>query len=160
VIAPKNEFDEPRLAAYIVPAGEHLPTVSALRQELEKSLPGYMVPSAFVMLDELPLTPTGKVDRKVLPDPGDERPELDAPFLAPRTAIEEKVSNIWAEVLGLDQIGINDPFLELGGNSLRATLVINRVRDKFHVEIPITILFEAPTVAEMSAIIARHLAPS
>jgi acyl carrier protein len=69
------------------------------------------------------------------------------------------VAEVWAEVLGLEQIGINDPFLELGGDSLRATQVINRVRGKFHVEIPITFLFEAPTVAEMSAIIAQHLAP-
>jgi amino acid adenylation domain-containing protein len=155
----KDKTGNQRLIAYIIPANEHLPTVSALRQELAQSLPDYMVPSAFVVLDELPLTPTGKVDRRALPEPGDERPELDVHFLAPRTLIEEKVSGIWTEVLGLDQIGINDPFLELGGDSLRATQVINRVRAKFHLEIPITILFEAPTVAEMSAIIAQHLTP-
>ena len=82
-----------------------------------------------------------------------------ASFVAPRTNLERKLAGIWAEVLNLEQMGVNDPFLELGGDSLRATQVINRIRDKFHVEIPITVLFEAPTVAEMSAIIAQHLTP-
>jgi acyl carrier protein len=118
-----------------------------------------MVPSSYVVMDAFPHTHSGKVDRLALPDPGSDRPELDAPFVPPRTLTEEKVSGIWTEVLDLDQIGINDPFLELGGDSLRATQVISRVIDKFHVEIPITFLFEAPTVAEMSAIIAQHLTP-
>jgi len=159
VIAREDRYHDQRLVAYIVPSQGHSPKVGTLRQELVPKFPNYMIPSAFVMLDELPLTPTGKVDRRALSDPGNERPELDASFLAPRTIIEEKVSKIWAEVLGLEQVGINDPFLELGGDSLRATQVINRILDKFHVEISITILFEAPTVAEMSAIIAQHLTP-
>ncbi len=160
VVHPKkDELGDQHLAAYIVPANDSTPNVSDIRRILEKKLPDYMIPSAFVMLDELPLTSTGKVDRKALPDPSGDRPELDAPFLAPRTFTEEKVSEIWAEVLGLKQVGIHDPFLDLGGDSLRAMQVISRVIDKFHVEIPITVLFEAPTVAEMSAIIAQHLTP-
>jgi acyl-coenzyme A synthetase/AMP-(fatty) acid ligase/acyl carrier protein len=160
VVARDNEQGSKVLVAYTVPSGERPCSSSELRQKIQEKLPEYMIPTYFITLDSLPHTPTGKLDRLALPDPGDERPELDAPFLAPRTLIEEKVSKIWTEVLGLDQVGIDDPFLELGGDSLRAMQVISRVRDRFNVEISMTsILLEAPNVAEMAAIIARHLTP-
>ena len=117
-----------------------------------------MIPSAFVMLDSLPLLPSGKVDRKALPAPSSARPELEFPFLAPRTPFEKEVAAIWAEVLGLDQVGIHDNFQELGGDSLLASRVISRVIDTRKVELPIRSLFESPTVANMTAVIIQSKA--
>jgi acyl-coenzyme A synthetase/AMP-(fatty) acid ligase/acyl carrier protein len=160
VVMPwKEKEGENHLVAYFVPAADGSPSVTALRRELSQKLPGYMVPAYFVQLDEFPRAANGKINRGALPPPGSQRPALNIPFSAPRNPTEKKVAQIWCEVLGLEQVGVNDPFLELGGDSLRATQVISRVIDKFHVEISIIVLFDAPTVAEMSAIIARHLAP-
>jgi len=113
-------------------------------------LPDYMVPSAYVTLDTLPLTPSGKVDRRALPVPEGRRPELEEAFVAPRTPTEEVLAGIWAEVLGLEQIGIYDSFFELGGHSLLATQVISRIRRVFHVELSLRTLFEEPTVAGLA----------
>ena len=109
-----------------------------------------MIPWAFVTLAALPLTETGKIDRRALPAPGSARPELDSPFVAPRTPIEEGLAAIWAAVLGLDAVGVDDSFFELGGDSLRATRVLTRVRDAFQVELPLHQLFETPTVAGLA----------
>ena len=95
-----------------------------------------MVPSAFVFLGSLPLTPTGKVDRRALPAPDRARPDLENTFVAPRTPAEEVLARVWAKVLGLERVGIHDNFLELGGHSLAATQVISRVIDIFRVELP------------------------
>jgi acyl carrier protein len=115
-----------------------------------------MVPSSFVVMDAFPHTRTGKIDRLALPDPGHGRPELEIPFVPPKSAIERELSQIWTVVLGLDQIGLHDPFLELGGDSLRATQIISRVLDKFQVEIPIHTLMQSPTIAEMAEVILNH----
>ena len=109
-----------------------------------------MLPSAFVFLDALPLTPNGKVDRGALPAPDHVRPELERDFVAPRTPVEVKLAEIWADVLRLEQVGIHDNFFELGGHSLLATQVISGVRDAFQVEIPLRRLFEWPTVAGLA----------
>ncbi|MFQ5852527.1 MAG: amino acid adenylation domain-containing protein [Candidatus Binatia bacterium] len=156
VVVHGNFPGEQRLVAYTVPNGYPAPTVSKLRGFLKEKLPDYMIPSAFVMLDALPLTPTGKVDRQALPPPGKYRPELDTPCVAPRTPIEEELAKIWAEVLSLDQVGIHDNFFDLGGHSLAATRVISRVIKTFKVELPIRSLFESPTVAEMVVVITRN----
>jgi len=125
--------------------------VGSLRSFLKEKLPNYMMPSSFVLLNALPLTPNGKVDRKALPKPKDgARPELAGDFVAPRTPIEEALGAIWAEVLKLDRVGIYDNFLELGGNSLRATQVMFRVWDKWQVELPLRSLLEASTVAKFA----------
>jgi acyl carrier protein len=108
-----------------------------------------MIPSTFVMLEKFPRTPTGKVDRKALPPPGRARPHLDRPFVAPRNPVEQVLAGIWAERLDLDAVGIDDHFLELGGDSLLATQILSRVREEFRLELPLRILFEAPTVAEL-----------
>ena len=144
-----------RLVAYIVPASPHPPAVSDLRRLLAEKLPDYMVPSSFVVLDTLPLTATGKVDRRALPPPGQTRPALDTLFVAPRTPVEMGVARIWAEVLGLDRVGVDDNFLELGGDSLLATKVISRVLAQFQVVLPLRFLFEASTVAETAVAIVR-----
>jgi amino acid adenylation domain-containing protein len=144
-----------RLVAYITPAGPHMPNVHELRRVLSDKLPDYMVPFTFIMLDHMPLTATGKVDRRALPAPDSTRPALETPFLAARTSVEEKLAGIWAEVLGLDRVGVHDSFLELGGDSLLATRVVSRVLSQFQIRVPLRLLFEAPTVAEMAAVIVE-----
>ena len=146
-----------RLVAYVAPAKPPGLTVTTLRDALAATLPDHMIPSAFVFLDTLPLTPNGKLDRRGLPAPERLRPNLDVPFAVARTPIEEELVRIWAEVLDLEQIGVHDPFLELGGNSLLATSVISRVLTAFQVELPLRTLFESPTVADMALAINRAL---
>ncbi len=153
VVAGQDESGESRLMAYYVCSRPPAVTLTQLRSFLTKDLPDYMIPSVFVPLDSMPLLPTGKVDRYALPDPGKERPELDTPYVAPRTGIEQKLRRIWTEVLGLDQIGVHDNFFELGGHSLAATRVVSQVIKTFQLELPLQSLFQSPTVAEMAAII-------
>jgi acyl carrier protein len=148
--------DQQCLVAYIVPAPQSAPTASALRRALAERLPDAIIPSKYVVLEALPLTPTGKVDRRALPAPDTTRPALDSPFVKPRTPIEAKLAVIWADVLGLEEVGMHDSFLELGGHSLLATKLIARVIDVFAVELPLRTLFEAPTVAEMAVVIIQH----
>jgi acyl-CoA synthetase (AMP-forming)/AMP-acid ligase II/acyl carrier protein len=138
------------LAAYVVTNPEQAPTVSELRAFLKQKLPEYMVPSAFVFLDALPLTANGKIDRKALPLPDQRRLELQEVYVAPRTPTEEMIAEIWAEVLKLDKVGIHDNFFELGGHSLLATQVISRLRDAFQLELPVRVLFERPTIEELA----------
>jgi len=114
------------------------------------------LPSAFVFLDALPQAPNGKLNRRELPEPDSARPQLGNPYVAPRTVAEEVLSDIWAEVLGLDQVGTNDNFLELGGDSLLASLVVSRVLDTFQVELSPRILLEAPTVSAMLRTMVEH----
>jgi acyl carrier protein len=148
---------EQRLVAYLVPTSRPAVTVSTLRRFLSEKLPGYMIPSTFVMLDALPLAPNGKVDRSALPLPVlGVRPELDTPFVSPRTPFEETIAEIWAETLGLDRVGIHDNFLELGGNSLVAARIISRVFNTFQVEVPLPLFFGAPTIADMEAVIFQY----
>ena len=144
-----------RLIAYVVPVETHKVTVTELRRVLAEKLPDYMVPSAFITLPRLPLTATGKIDRRALPPPDRTRPLLDNSFVAPRTTAEANLAAIWAEVLGLDRVGVNDSFLELGGDSLSATQVITRVSLEFEVRVPLRLLFDAPTIAEMATVVAQ-----
>jgi amino acid adenylation domain-containing protein len=155
VIGQKKQSGESQLVAYIVRADEAVPSVSELRGFLKGKLPDYMIPSAFVVLDALPRTPNGKVDRKALPVPGHSRPELDTPFVAPRTAVEQDLAKIWVEVLSLNPVGIHDNFFDLGGHSLAATRVTSQIRDVFQVELPLRYLFETPTVAALADHIER-----
>ena len=160
VTSRQDPSGDAQLVAYFVPSSHLAPTVSSLRNLLQGKLPDYMIPSAFIKLDAIPLTSTGsgKVDRRALPDPGKERPDLDTPYVAPRTPVEEEVAKIWTEILALNLVGIHDNFLELGGHSLAATRVVSHVLKTFQVEIPLRSLFEAPTVAEMAAVIVESQA--
>ncbi|MGH7798550.1 MAG: non-ribosomal peptide synthetase, partial [Candidatus Binatia bacterium] len=144
-----------RLIAYIVPDETQMATVTELRRILSEKLPDYMVPSVFIPLSTLPLTATGKVDRRALPPPDRTRPLLEISFVAPRTPVEEKLAVIWAEVLGLDRVGVRDSFLELGGDSLSATQIVARVSSEFKVRVALRLLFDAPTIAEMASVIAE-----
>jgi acyl carrier protein len=143
------------LVAYLVPAKQPTPTVSELQRFLNKRLPNYMVPSAFVRLDAIPLTPNGKIDRRALPVPG--QADLEKSFVAPRTPVEERLASIWTEVLHREPIGIYDNFFELGGHSLLATQVISRISEALSVAIPLRSLFETPTVAGLAEIITLQL---
>jgi amino acid adenylation domain-containing protein len=147
------------LVAYVVPAQPGL-TGPQLREFLRTKLPEYMLPSAFILLDALPLTPHGKLDRHALPAPTPARPELASAYAAPRTPVEEILADIWADVLHLERVGVHDDFFELGGHSLLATQMVSRVRQAFQVELPLRLLFEAPTVAELvQDIRAREASP-
>ncbi|MGZ8444779.1 MAG: phosphopantetheine-binding protein, partial [Candidatus Binatia bacterium] len=139
-----------------VPRNKPSPSVGNLREYLGARLPPYMVPSVFVALPELPLTETGKVNRRALPDPGKSRPNLATLLVAPTTEVESKLAAIWEDVLSLDQVGVNDNFFDLGGHSLAATRVVSRVIKQFQLELPLQSLFQSPTVAEMAAVITEH----
>jgi non-ribosomal peptide synthetase component F/acyl carrier protein len=156
VTAWESESGEKFLAAYVVPKREQVLTGSDLRRFLKQKLPEYMIPSTFVFQDALPLTPGGKVDRRALPTPNNAHPEFDASYVPPRTALEKEVANIWADVLNLDNVGINHNFFDLGGHSLAATRVVSQVIKQFQVEVPLQLLFQSPTVAEMAAVIMEH----
>jgi len=131
-------------------------TVKELRFFLKERLPGHMVPSAFVLLDELPLLPSGKVNRKALPAPEDVRPEGLDTYVAPRTPVERLVAVMWQEILSVESVGINDNFFELGGHSLLATRFISRVRQEFRVDLRLSSLFESPTLADWASAIAQQ----
>ena len=146
VIAREDVSGDKRLVGYVVPAAGFTIQFADLRNWVKERLPEYMVPAAWVEMARLPLSPNGKVDRKNLPAPEYSRPELAADYQGARTPTEEVMAGIWAEVLKLDQVGVNDNFFELGGHSLLATQVVSRVRHAFQVELPLRALFEAPTV--------------
>ena len=143
VIAREDGPGGKRLVGYVVAAGAAVPDAAALRAHLGRSLPEHMVPSAFVVLDRLPLTPNGKLDRRALPAP---EARVGAVRRVARTPQEEILCGLFAEVLGLERVGIDDNFFALGGHSLLATRLISRIRSTLDVELAIRSLFEAPTV--------------
>ena len=155
VIVREDTPGEKRLVAYCVPQPGEAPTASDLRTYLKARLPDYMIPSAFVMLEALPRTGIGKLDRRALPKPdaSAESEANDSPVS--RTPVEEALSEIWAEVLGLRRVGVTDNFFELGGHSLMATQVISRIRNQFHIDLPVMVVFEEPTIAEMALLITQ-----
>jgi len=161
VIAREDVPNDKRLVAYVVPHQEqgkqgensHLTphtSPSVLRDFLKEKLPDYMVPSAFVLLKELPVTPNGKVDRRALPAPDQVRPELAGALVAPRTPIEEVLAGIWSQILGIEQVGVYDNFFELGGHSLLTTQLLAKVREAFQVDVSLRSLLEEPTVAGLA----------
>lgn len=126
-----------------------------LRNFLKARLPEHMVPASFVILDELPLLPNGKLDRRALPAPESVRPDLPQAFVAPRPGVEQSLAGLWSDLLGLPQIGIHDNFFDLGGHSLLTTQLISRVRELFKVELPLREVFQQPTIAAL-AIVIEH----
>ncbi|HVG45249.1 MAG TPA: amino acid adenylation domain-containing protein, partial [Longimicrobium sp.] len=144
VIVREDEPGEQRLVAYVVGEAD----ADALREHLRLSLPEYMVPGAFVALERIPLTPNGKLDVKALP--ALDLASAGERYVAPRTPTEEGLAGIWAEVLRLERVGVEESFFELGGHSLLATRVVSRVRDVFAIELPLRTLFESPTVAGLA----------
>ncbi|MBE9120384.1 amino acid adenylation domain-containing protein [Tychonema sp. LEGE 07199] len=157
ILARDEDSAGKRLIAYLVLNSavsiDNSARIKNLRSFLQKKLPDYMVPASFMFLEAMPLTPNGKVDFKALPAP--ETNSSDADFIAPQTLEEQVLAEIWAEVLGLKQVGINDNFFELGGHSLLATQLIAKVRDRFQVELSLRCLFQSPTVASLAVAIAQ-----
>ena len=145
----RNDSAGKTLVAYWLPRGGDIPSVEELKRYLLRKLPAYMVPSVFMVVDQLPLTPSGKVDRKALPAPRLSR-SFEKAFVPPRTPLEETLASIWKEVLAVEQVGIHDNFFELGGHSLAVTRVVSRVRQVLELELPLLDLFESPTIAGLA----------
>jgi len=156
VVLREDRPGDKRLVAYCVTSFDVELNHSELRNHLRSRLPAYMVPAAIVVLDKLPLTSSGKINRRALPAPDDSRPDLETHYVAPGTPIEEQLASIWAEVLGIDQIGIHDNFFALGGHSLLATRVVARISSALQVDLPLRKLFEAPTIAELAGVFTAH----
>jgi acyl-CoA synthetase (AMP-forming)/AMP-acid ligase II/acyl carrier protein len=168
VVVREDTPSDPRLVAYVVPSDDHGSSttgtpdagdpslvIAELRHFLRAKLPNYMVPAAFVLMDTLPVTPNGKIDRRALLALADARSELIAIYVAPRTPAEELLASLWAEVLGVAQVGVHDNFFDLGGHSLLATRLIAQLRETFQVELPLRALFEHPTVATQVAVVEQ-----
>jgi amino acid adenylation domain-containing protein len=147
--------EERRLVGYLVRRGDSAPSFGELRKFLRGKLPEYMVPGAIVWLEALPLAPNGKLDRGALPEPGQDRPELESAFVAPRNPIEEKLAEICAQLLRLERVGVHDNFFELGGHSLLATQFMSRLRNAFQIELPLRSIFEGPTIAELAEAVEK-----
>jgi amino acid adenylation domain-containing protein len=157
VVAREITQGDIHLVGYFVAAPESQPTPGELRDFLGARLPDYMIPATYVRLERLPLTPNGKVDRAALPAPNDTNTLRDTAFTAPRTDMEKAVAGILGKLLGLDKVDVEENFFALGGHSLLGAQLMARVRDTFGVEVPLRVLFESPTVAELSAEIERLL---
>jgi thioesterase domain-containing protein len=150
VHAQANDAGEQRLIAYVVPDAARAPTISDLRRALAPRLPDYMMPSAFVFLESIPVVPNGRVDRSALPVPSSLRPELETAFVAARTSVEKALVGIWSEVLSLDQIGIDDDFFALGGHSLLAAKMFAVFDEKFGRSYPLSLLLSSPTIRKLA----------
>lgn len=147
-----------RLAAYVVVNRAYTGEVGELRAFIQDSLPEHMVPSSYVVLDKLPLTRNGKVDREALPSPDYSMSQSREPFVMPATPIEITLARIWSQILRVDNIGINDSFFNLGGHSMLGTQVMSRVRQEFQVDVPLRDLFDRPTIAGLAAAIEKSQA--
>jgi len=160
-----TEPEEKRLVAYLVPARLPAPTVSDLRRSLSETLPEHMIPSVFVMREKFPRAPSGKVDHAALAAhftasrPWRTRPTLARPFVAPRDAIEEVLAGIWAELLQIDTVGIEDSFFDMGGHSLMVVQLFRRIEREFGIRIPLSAIFQSPTVEKLAAVITNYQEP-
>jgi hypothetical protein len=157
VVVREDRPGDRRLVAYLVPRSGAVPSAPQLREHLRGRLPEFMVPSGFVTLARLPLTSNGKLDPSALPAPEASRPDQAAAFVAPRTPTEEVLAAIWADVLQIDRVGVDDNFFDLGGHSLLATRVIARVRGAFAADVPLRALFDEPTVAGLAVAVLERL---
>jgi acyl carrier protein len=153
VIAREDKAGDRRLVAYIEPASAAAPTVEDLRTSLGKVLPDYMIPAAFVVLDRLPLTASGKLDRMALPAPSEDRPLLQSTFVAPRTPTEETLAQIFCDLLSVSTVGAHDDFFRLGGHSLLATRLVSRVRDEIGVEFMLRDVFGGPNIEHLAKLV-------
>jgi acyl carrier protein len=154
-----------RLVAYVVADAEQRvatnglrDSLNGLRDSLKEKLPEHMIPSTFVMLDEMPLTRSGKIDRRALPAPDVMQSVEEDAYQAPRTMTEEMLAKLWGNVLGLPRVSVQHNFFELGGDSLLATKLAFQVRTVFEIELPLTTLFRHPTIADLASVVEEELA--
>jgi acyl carrier protein len=159
VVLQSTRSGDARLAAYYVPASEQSPPAAELRVFLRQSLPDFMVPSAFIQLDSLPLNTSGKLDRHALPSVSDDLSEPNAESSAPpRSETEKRLAEIWCEILTLPRVGIHDDFFALGGHSLLATRVMSRINEAFQIDLRLRQIFELPTIAMLSVAVEAERA--
>ncbi|MEV1047016.1 amino acid adenylation domain-containing protein [Streptomyces sp. NPDC049916] len=158
VTVDEDAGGDPRLVAYWTGAPGTPVGPSELREHLALILPAYMLPNVYVALERLPLTGNGKVDRRALPAPDGERPELEAEFAAPATAVEKTVADIWAGLLSVDRVGLDDDFFELGGHSMLATQAVALTREQLGVPVTLRLFFDLPTVRELAGALDELLA--
>ncbi|HEV2991581.1 MAG TPA: non-ribosomal peptide synthetase, partial [Candidatus Angelobacter sp.] len=142
-----------RLVAYVVGAGEIALDIAELRRTMQEKLPAFMVPATFIELNALPSTTNGKVDRRALPTPGTDRPALAAAYVEPQTVMEHSVAAIWQKVLRLEKVGIYDDFFDLGGQSLLAIQIIQRINQTFEIDLPMRTIFTEPTIAGLAILV-------
>ncbi|HXM57570.1 MAG TPA: alpha/beta fold hydrolase, partial [Candidatus Dormibacteraeota bacterium] len=160
VVARPDARGQKRLVAYVVPGGEGS-AEREYRSHLRGSLPAYLVPDAFVLLDALPLTANGKVDRRALPEPPATRPELDVAYAAPSGAVQEALArDVFGELLDVDRVGADDSFFDLGGNSIQMVQIVARVRERFGVELDLRQLYRSPTVATLAGLVEAGRPPA
>jgi acyl-coenzyme A synthetase/AMP-(fatty) acid ligase/acyl carrier protein len=157
VLAREDQPGDKRLVGYVVGRTKPPPKAEDLWIFLRQKLPVYMIPGTFMFLPELPLNKHGKIDRNSLPAPDQSRPVLEQRYRAPESSCEKAVAEIWRYVMGIDKVGIHDNFFELGGHSLTATRVISRLRNVFDIDIPLSILFDHPTVSGLVEHIEKTL---
>jgi len=155
VVAREPQPGNKILVAYLEPRPGIQPDVSELRDHLKQSLPEYMVPSAFVLLDKLPLSPNGKIDRNALPNSDSLRLHAKGEFVAPRDSLEQMLAQLWAKVLRVKRVGLNDNFFELGGHSLLALRVALEIERSCHKRLPLATFLQAPTIAELAEVLRR-----
>src|SRR5436309_1210880 len=153
VLAREDEHNDRRIVAYVVSKNREAPTTTELRRFLSARLPEYMIPSAFVEVDALPRLPSGKLDRYALHMSTNPRPNLNRPFVPPRSLVEWRLTKIWQTVLAAAVIGVTDNFFDLGGNSLDALLLLSYIDRTFTRKLPIAMLYQAPTVEELAAVL-------
>jgi thioesterase domain-containing protein/acyl carrier protein len=158
IIVREDTPGDKRLAAYVVPARQPAPGVDELRSFLRDRLPEHMVPSVFETLEELPLTANGKLDRQALPAPGQGRGGLSTAYESPRNNLESMLAKLWRDVLGLEDVGINDDFFETGGDSIKVAILINRLQQEFDEIIHVVSIFKAPTIAQLASYLEAHYA--
>jgi acyl-coenzyme A synthetase/AMP-(fatty) acid ligase/acyl carrier protein len=168
VVEARDAAGEKRLVAYVTRSAEEPNvdegsgmdkgggmTARELWEYVRERLPEYMAPSSIVLLDEMPLTPNGKIDRKALPAPDKTKDRLENDYVAPSTETERVLAEIWSKVLGVEQVGATDNFFTVGGHSLLATQVVSRVRQSFQIEMPLREMFESPTIAELAKVVEK-----
>ena len=154
VIAREDTPKDKRLVAYLTASGT-APTTSKLRAFLHEKLPDYMIPSTFVFMENFPLTPNGKVDRRALPAPESGRPDLETNFISPRNEIERTVASIWEKVLKIEKVGVGDNFFDLGGHSLLIVQVHHQIQQKFQTDLNIAQMFQYPTIQSLAQYLSR-----
>ena len=152
VVARENSSGEKNLVAYLVPSREQVPTASELRNYLKQKLPAYMVPAAVVLLEAMPKTPNGKVDKRALPAPKAADFAATQDFVAPENELESKLASIWEIVLEKKPVGIRDNFFDLGGHSLLAARLMHRIEQQLGQRLPLAALLQAPTVEQLASI--------
>jgi acyl carrier protein len=156
VIAKSDKQRDTYLVAYVVPALKEEFLVSKLRAFLKLSLPEYMIPSIFLSIDSIPLTPNGKLDRRALPEPDKQRPNLWSEYRMPRNIVEKAIAGIWQEVLNLEKVGIHDNFFDLGGHSLLLVQVHAKLKEKFKLDLSLIELFNYPTVSDLARYVMQE----